>query len=180
MRRRISTIIVLAIVAAVTAGACGSKSSTAKQASLSSTTTTGRATSTTAKQYVPCTLTEGEVSSAVGFAVHKVAPPNDQACDYRSATDGGGSVYVIINHFPDEQYAKNTMSFAAGGNNHPTITEVSGFPSWAFTIVPSNPGQGEVNVDLGDRQVLGISIRTESGTGNPAPAAVALAHKFVA
>lgn len=154
MHRGVATSVraALAIVVCAFTGACGTNSSTPKSTAgpTVTTVTTAKSTrSTTLPTFTipkatfpagqdPCKLSDADVSTAAGFAVHRATPPNDRSCLYvASAAVGAPSVYILWNNgTPNsgtETRARSDSMMSLGGRTPASVTELTGFPGWAFT-----------------------------------------------
>jgi hypothetical protein len=193
MHRGVASIAMTALALSASAIGCGSKSSGAKLAkpTASSTSTTRSSGSSNTTTFSipkatfpvgedPCKLPESEVSSTVGFAVHKVPPPNDRSCDYSEGTqDGARDVYILWNR-GTETRAKADSVFSLGGRSPAEVTELTGFPGWAFTASQELHDTIDFGVALSGDHYFNVRINAQNRDETLPAKAKALAHKLVA
>ncbi len=172
------TLVILAL------GACGTStatsSSTTGQASASATsaasTPTAKPRATlTARDF--CKLTGAEVSAILGFPV---AQDPARPCEYQGVNPAGNGVSALISTEGGDQANARFVATANMGA-HGTITDLQGFPSWAFyTTSPEIQDSVEIEIDLGQGDLVGhLNVLVQFSDTDPTTAAIALAHKIV-
>jgi hypothetical protein len=180
--------IVVVALAGSSAG-CNKSSKSAKSARNASATTSTTGSSQTTRFVIPkktfppgqdpCKLTEAEVSAAAGFTVHKATPPNDSSCLYKESDElGAPSVYILWNR-GTETRAKSDSVFSLGGGKPATVTDVSGFRSWAFTAFQELHDTVDGCVSIEGDVYFSTRIEIRAPGSNDLPArSVALMHKL--